>query len=242
MHSSVTRSRWFLEILLVLATLFWGLSYIWVKQVTDSGLSANAFSSMRYTLATLVMLPIAWQELKHSRRVDWKNGLILGAMLYGALFLQSVGMRYTTPANAAFITSAYVVLVPFATWIMMKRKPEKRVLLAVLICIGGLYLLNFQPGERLNLNLGNALMLLCALCWTVQVTYLSVAGKTTGTKLLTVLPLFWAALLSTGVSAARQQPCQRPGCPWCCVWQCLQWLAGYCRPMCKNICPLTGRR
>ena len=29
MKGSIVRSKWFLELLLVLVTLFWGLSYIW---------------------------------------------------------------------------------------------------------------------------------------------------------------------------------------------------------------------
>lgn len=203
MKESVTRSRWFLELLLVLATVLWGFSYIWVKEVTDSGLNANAFVAIRYGLAALVLLPFSWKELRQVRLEDWKSGALLGLLIYAALLFQSLGLRYTTPANSAFITAAYVVLVPFATWLVMKKRPEKRILLAVVICAVGLYVLNLEPGQSLGMNLGNGLTLLCALCWTVQVTYISVAGQSMGTRLLTVLPLVVAAGIAGIVGLLR---------------------------------------
>ena len=200
MKPSVTRSKWFLQLLLVLVTLFWGLSYIWVKQITDAGMHVNAFASIRYILATCCMLPLTLRELKTATKTDWKNGFIIGGLLYGALFFQTVGLQYTTPASSAFITTAYVVMVPFVMWVLMKQKPEKQILLAILICVVGLYFLNMQPGQGLAINLGNVLTLICALCWAMQVTYISVAGQQTGTKLLAFLPLLTGAILATLVS------------------------------------------
>ena len=197
MKTSITRSKWFLELLLVLVTLFWGLSYIWVKQITDAGLNVNAFASIRYIIATCCMLPLTLREVKQATKTDWKNGFIIGGLLYGALFFQTTGLNYTTPASSAFITTAYVVMVPFVMWVLMKKKPEKQILLAILICVVGLYFINMQPGQGLTLNFGNMLTLICALCWALEVTYISVAGQQTGTKLLAFLPLVTGAIFAT---------------------------------------------
>ncbi|MBR6555517.1 MAG: DMT family transporter [Clostridia bacterium] len=200
MKTSITRSKWFLELLLVLVTLFWGLSYIWVKQITDAGLNVNAFASIRYIIATCCMLPLTLREVKQATKTDWKNGFIIGGLLYGALFFQTTGLNYTTPASSAFITTAYVVMVPFVMWVLMKKRPEKQILFAILICVVGLYFLNMQPGQGLTLNFGNVLTLVCALCWALQVTYISVAGQQTGTKLLAFLPLVTGAIFATVAS------------------------------------------
>ena len=200
MKGSIVRSKWFLELLLVLVTLFWGLSYIWVKQITDAGMNVHAFASIRYIIATGCMLPLTLRELKTSTKTDWKNGFIIGGLLYGALVFQTIGLNYTTPASSAFITTAYVVMVPFVMWVLMKQKPEKQIVLAILICVAGLYFLNMQPGQGLAINLGNVLTLICALCWALQVTYISVAGQQTGTKLLAFLPLVTGAMFATAVS------------------------------------------
>ena len=200
MKTPITRAKWFLELLLVLVTLFWGLSYIWVKRITDAGMNVNAFASIRYIIATGCMLPLTMRELKTATKTDWKNGFIIGGLLYGALFFQTTGLNYTTPASSAFITTAYVVMVPFVMWVLMKKKPEKQILLAILICVVGLYFLNMQPGQGLTLNFGNLLTLVCALCWALQVTYVSVAGQQTGTKLLAFLPLITGAIFATAAS------------------------------------------
>jgi drug/metabolite transporter (DMT)-like permease len=57
-----------------------------------------------------------------------------------------------------------------------------------------------QPGQGLAINLGNVLTLICALCWALQVTYISVAAQQTGTKLLAFLPLVTGAMFATAVS------------------------------------------
>jgi drug/metabolite transporter (DMT)-like permease len=101
MKGSIVRSKWFLELLLVLVTLFWGLSYIWVKQITDAGMNVHAFASIRYIIATGCMLPLTLRELKTSTKTDWKNGFIIGGLLYGALVFQTIGLNYTTPASSA---------------------------------------------------------------------------------------------------------------------------------------------
>ena len=52
---------------------------------------------------------------------------------------------------------APAVLVPFAAWVMMKKKPDKITYAAVLIAMAGIYILNMSPGETLAFNLGNVL-------------------------------------------------------------------------------------
>jgi len=44
-------------------------------------------------------------------------GVITGTMMFGGFIGQTTGLKYTTVGNNAFLTSAYVILVPFLAWI-----------------------------------------------------------------------------------------------------------------------------
>lgn len=191
----------FMEGLLLLATMFWGASFVWCADIAACGVDTNAYVAIRYALAVLLMLPFFWKDIRRATRQDWLHGLILGVLYYLCQATQVWGLQYTTPANGSFITAAYVVLVPITSWIILKQKAEKSVFLALPLCLAGLYVLNMAPGEGVQLNVGNLITLGCAVCWSFQVTYLSYAGRTTKTTLLTILPLMFASLIAGGAAA-----------------------------------------
>lgn len=200
MKKPLQERPFFMETLLLMATLFWGASFVWCEDIANTGVDTNAYVAIRYALAVLVMLPIFWKDVKQATRRDWLHGMILGVLYYLCQATQVWGLQYTTPANGSFITAAYVVLVPITSWIIMKQKAEKSIFLALPMCVAGLYVLNFSPGEGLQMNLGNLITLGCAVCWSFQVTCISYAGRTTKTTLLTILPLMFAAAIAGGVA------------------------------------------
>lgn len=191
--------RFAMEGLLLLGTFFWGMGYIWSKDIAATGVDYHVFVAFRYGIATLLLLPFCLKDIRAMNRQDLIHCLILGLLYYFSQITQVWGLKYTTPANASFITSAYVILVPFVSAFLMKTKPEKKLFVSIAICVAGLYALNFSPGEGLQINTGNAITLLCALTWSLQVPYLSYAAQTTKTTVLTAVPLLFASLLASGV-------------------------------------------
>ncbi len=191
---------YFMEMLLLLATLFWGVSFVWCKDIADTGVDTNAYVAIRNALAVLIMLPIFWKDVRRATKTDLFHCLVMGALYYLCYASQVWGLQYTTPANASFITAAYVVLVPVTSWLIMKQKAEKSIFLALPMCVAGLYVLNMAPGEGLQLNLGNLITLGCAISWSVQVTYTSFAGRTVKPTVLTVLSLMFCSLISGTVA------------------------------------------
>ncbi len=191
----------FMETLLLMATLFWGVSFVWCKDIANTGVDTNAYVAIRYALAVLVMLPFFWKDVKQITKRDLFHGLIMGVIYYSCQATQVWGLMYTTPANSSFITAAYVVLVPITSWLIMKQKAEKSIFLALPLCVAGLYVLNFASGEGLQMNIGNLITLLCAISWSFQVTYTSYAGRYVKTTILTILPLMFASCIAAVVAA-----------------------------------------
>ncbi len=193
----ISQSKFFVEGMLLAATFFWGMSFIWMKDVTNVGMNSDAAMSIRYWIAVAVMLPVVWKQLIKIGKREIMQGCILGALLWIAMTAQTEGLRYTTPASSAFITTSYVMLVPFTSWVILKHRPQKKIYLSVLICVIGLYVLTMEPGEVIGMNLGNALTLVCAVCWSIQVAYIAKAGQTMSSSMLAFLPMLFSAIAAT---------------------------------------------
>ena len=196
MKKTLNERPFFMETLLLMATLFWGASFVWCEDIANTGINTNAYVSIRYAIAVLIMLPFFWKDVRSATKRDWLHGLILGVLYYLCQATQVWGLLFTTPANGSFITAAYVVLVPLTSWLILRQKADKTIFLALPLFVSVLYVLNFAPGEGLQMNLGNLITMGCAVCWSFQVTCITWCGRTTKTTLLTILPLMFASLIS----------------------------------------------
>ncbi len=201
--SGLSQRKFFLEGMLVLATLSWGLSFIWAKQVAMSGINMNAYIAIRHAIAMVIMLPFCLKELKTVQKHEIISGILIGAMLYGGIMAQTVGLKYTSPASSGFITTCYVVFVPFTSWLMLKEKPKLKVYFSVALCVAGLYVLTVgSGGDGLEANLGSLLTLICAIIWSFQVSYVSKAGQKCRIKMLALLPMAVMVVIASSAALA----------------------------------------
>lgn len=79
-----------------------------------------------------------------------------------------MGLVYTTSSKNAFITGAYVVMVPFISWFLTKEKPKLSIYLATVICLFGIGLLSLE-GD-LSINYGDFLTFICAIFFALQMS------------------------------------------------------------------------
>jgi len=188
---------------LVLVTFFWGTSFALMKRVLVTTDPAS-FLILRFVLAGLMLLPLAW-----ARRRSWsseliKPGLIAGFFLFGSFITQMWGLVYTSASRSGFITGLNVILVPPLSILVLRRMPARAALLGAGLACGGLYLLtSADQAQGLPFNWGDVLTLMCAfLC----AAYILALGKyspgrdafwLTFVQFLTVLAgaIVWAALI-----------------------------------------------
>lgn len=171
------------------------MSFIWSKVVTNTGMSSEMYLFLRYTLAALLLLPFAVRHLRKMTKKEFWSGILMGVIFFTSMMAQTAGISRSTPAESSFITTAYVVIAPFTTWLLMKHKPNKNIWMAVGLCLIGIYVLNMQPGELLTFSIGNALTLLGALGWAFQLTYTSIAGAYMPPALLSFLSFGFTGMM-----------------------------------------------
>jgi len=169
------------NLLLLLAGAIWGMGFVAQSSAMKS-IGPFLFIGLRFSLAALVVLPLAWKETRSSPCPLEKRGrnglLIIGLVLFVGMSLQQTGLQTTTVTNSGFLTGLYVVLTPILAVVFVRARPHFIVWPAALLATAGIYLLS--GGNLMALKSGDLLTILCALFWAVQVLLIEKFGKETG--------------------------------------------------------------
>ncbi len=159
------------SMLLLLAAAIWGSAFV-AQSVGMDYIGPFTFSAVRNTIGFLVLIPVAaicqkkWPENAKGHpfgisKQTLIGGIICGVVLCASSNFQQCGMVYTTVGKSGFITALYIVFVP-VFGIFLKKKTTWRTWFSVVLAVVGLYLLCMK-GSDLTLNLGDGLMLVCAM-------------------------------------------------------------------------------
>ena len=150
---------------LLLTTLIWGATFPATKAVLDQ-IPPFSFLCLRFLLGALLVGGgfLLWRLRLHREPAVLRASAIATCWLFLGYVLQTVGLRYATASNSAFITALYVVFVP-----LILRRFGWRVWLATGIATVGLWLL-VKPSA--SGNLGDLLTLGCAVSFAAHIACL----------------------------------------------------------------------
>jgi drug/metabolite transporter (DMT)-like permease len=146
---------------LLTMAVFWGLTFPVINWALKD-ISPPLFVTVRFTLATLLCLPFL-------RKLTWSlvgRGALIGLTVFAGYFLQTWGLALTTPARSAFLTSLYVILVPFLG-MMWREKSGWLVLVGSAAAFAGTVLLA-RP-EAGGLGTGDLITIGCAVSFAFQI-------------------------------------------------------------------------
>lgn len=185
------------ELGLLLITVIWGSAFVVVKNATAS-VPVNYIIAIRFGIASLLLLVFFFPRIRKIDLRSIKAGAILGVLLYLAYFLQTVGIKYTTAGNNAFLTAIYVVIVPFLYWGVKGAKPTAYHIIAAFVCITGIGFLSLRPGFAVNP--GDALTMLSGIAYAGQIVAISILTEKTDPILLSFTQLFFTAAIALPVA------------------------------------------
>lgn len=152
------------NILMVIVTMFWGLSYTFMVMGLESLEAFNVVALrclIAFIIAGLIFLP-------KMLRVNIKTILyasIQGFLLFTIFALSLLGLKTTSAGNAGFILSLTVVLVPIMTSFIEKRLPSRAVSFAVVATMIGITVLTLK--ESLTFQTGDLLVAIAAVCYSI---------------------------------------------------------------------------
>jgi drug/metabolite transporter (DMT)-like permease len=205
---------------LLLVTAIWGTTFVVVDEAIKS-IPTFWFLASRFLLAGLVLLALSPRG-SFNRGVV-RTGVRAGLWLFAAYATQTLGLLYTTPGRAGFITGFSVILVPIIGALFYRASIRWQAWAAAGIGFAGLVLISGVQGR---FNMGDLLVLLCAFGFAMQILSVDQSNKDvklpalplTAVQCLTVsalsmllvpfepfpakaAPLAWAAVVYTATAA-----------------------------------------
>lgn len=175
------------------AALIWGSSFLVVKNSMDV-IQPHMLLAFRFTAGCLLLCIIFHKRLRLLNKDYFIKGAVIGACLFLAYSLQTIGILDTTPGKNAFLTAVYCVLVPFFFWIVDKKKPDKYNILAAVITLLGIGLVSVNG--NLSIGIGDSLTLVSGVVFAAHMVAVAKFSKDKDPVLLTILQFGYAAVFS----------------------------------------------
>ena len=178
------RSPLFWKVLLLSVAVVWGYSFTTMKDALNT-IPVFELLYVRFLPAALVMFVIFRKRIiAHLNARNLIVGLGMGALMWAAYALQTVGLAYTTAGKNAFLTGTYCIFVPFASYFLSGEKLTRYNLGAALLCLAGIGLVALDSVE---FNIGDAITLGGAVFFAIQMAVTAKYGRKMDINVIT----FW---------------------------------------------------
>ena len=185
------------DLLLLITTLFWGVTFVTVKQAVEQ-VGVFLFLSQRFGLAFLILLVICLVARRPFKKEYLTRGVVLGVLLFGAFAFQTMALLYTTASITAFLTGLNVVLVPVIGAAFMRHAVTFNMKMGVVLAATGLFLL--CTNGSWGFNRGDILGISCAICIALHLIFTGRFARASDVYWLTTVQIGIVALLSTLVA------------------------------------------
>lgn len=131
------------------------------------------------------------------------GGICCGLVLCAAALLQQYGILYTSVGKAGFITTLYIILVPFFG-VFLKKKVPGKVWAGAVIAAFGMYLLCMS--ESFSLGKGDALVILCAVLFSIHILVIDFFSPRTDGVELSCIQFLTAGILGSILAVIFEKP------------------------------------
>lgn len=195
-------SRTQADLSMLIVSFIWGATFVIVKNALQD-IGPFLFVGLRFSLAFLVLLVLAFREMIKIRWSTLGAGSLLGFFLFIGYIFQTMGLQYTTSSNAGFVTGVSVVLVPIIYALLHKRKPSLPTILIVVIATVGLYLISVPVGS-LTLTYGDFLVLIGAFGFAMHITYVDYHSHNHNAVAITGIQILVVGLICLAIGWVRE--------------------------------------
>lgn len=196
-------------IILFTAALIWGAAFVFQYTGMDH-LEPFTFTAVRVGLGAIVVRLIQCIvekdfSFKNYDKKTIKCGIICGLLTFAVIGFQQVGLITTEPGKGGFITSLYIMLVPFFSRFVLKKHESGKTWFGVGIGIVGLFLLCVKPGE-MSFQIGDIYIMLCALFFAMHVLYVSEKCSEVDSLSVNFIQLAVTSILAAVLAFAFEKP------------------------------------
>lgn len=212
------------DLLLVTVTAFWGVSYF-LMDICLSDLPPLCLNAFRFLIAFGLLTVVFFPRMQNISRATLRYSLMVGLCLSCVYAFCTYGVMYTSISNAGFICALPVVTTPLLEFFLSRKRPDRRLLAALILCTVGLALLTLN--EQLRLALGDVLCLGVAVFYAVDlvITERAVRHPEVNALQMGICQLGVVGIVMLALTLTLEQP-HLPSTPL--IWGSALFLAVFC--------------
>lgn len=185
------------NIMLLGATIIWGSSFFIFKNTVDKFPTFYALA-IRFAMAVAFLGVVFFKRVITLNRTTIKRGVVLGIFLSTAYSLQTIGLKYSTPAKNAFLTATYCIIVPFLSWILFRKKANLYNIMAAIMCIVGIGFVSLDADFKVGI--GEIFTLFSGLFFAFQLISITRFGQNEDMLQLLIVELLFSMLVFFAIS------------------------------------------
>ena len=168
------------------------------------------FVFLRYLLGTAMLLPAFLPFRPKPDKSLFTGGFLCGICLAGGEILQQFGLLYTSAGKAGFLTALYVIMIP-VIGVFINKKSNWKIWCASVLSVVGAYLLCSDGTLETIGNLGDLLMIFCALFFAFQFIAIAKFAPKADALQLSAVQFFTVAVISGIATLFSGETCTLSG-------------------------------
>lgn len=124
--------------------------------------------AVRFLLAVSILVILFHKKLRTIDRNTFVGGAIMGSIFTLVMTMEMFGFRKTDTATTSFIENSAVAFVPILEGILLRKFPEKRTIISVVLALTGIGFLTLGKSDGL-LRPGSLYLLMAALFYAAAI-------------------------------------------------------------------------
>ena len=204
---------------LLLTAILWGSGFI-AQKIGNTVMPPMTFNAVRMLMASAVLTPLVMPGLRKSGYFDTarnskatvgsryrkslRAGFICGFFLMIGTNTQQIGLLTVSAGKSGFISSVYIVFVPFFSVLIGKKVSMKSVFCIVLAMIG--FAVMSLEGGLGGATPGDWLTLMSAAAFAAQIVAVNCFIDKDNALLLSQLQFLFSGIMSLAVSIPVERP------------------------------------
>ena len=151
--------------MLVLVTLFWGVSYLLMDTALEDS-EPFTLNFIRFFGAFVIAAAAFFPKIRNVNKITLMYSSLIGLILVFVYIGATFGVMYTSLSNAGFLCALTCVFTLVLGLIFKKQIPDKKFIFVIVICFAGIALLSLD--ENLKPAPGDIICLLCAVSYAAD--------------------------------------------------------------------------
>jgi drug/metabolite transporter (DMT)-like permease len=194
---------------MLIAAMIWGTAFV-AQRLSVDAIGPFLFTGLRFLLGAGVVLVLVAclrsfaaarprAASQHGRADLLRSGALLGLLLAAAISFQQIGLQYTKIANAGFISSLYVVVVPLLG-VVLRHQTAIGTWLGAALAATGMYFLSVDA--NFSMLYGDWYQLAGALVISAQVVLVGRFARRHDPLILALVQFVACGAICTAIALA----------------------------------------